>query len=145
MEYRGPCFDRTQTLASSARCKRPWNPGLLIYEIRTIYLHRFLPTYTTKCPFGTSSGSLCSLPYPFFFPNLVHRFMICLINSLCDILFQSPMPIFGETNDIEYELEKYEGGYIIYREFRYYLDVRGQKLNCQVWDTFLSYYFRKRS
>ncbi|GER35872.1 transducin family protein / WD-40 repeat family protein [Striga asiatica] len=61
--------------SSSARLRRPWNSGRPKNEMGTMYRARFWPTYTAKCPFGTSNGSPSS-PYPFFLPKLEHLLTI---------------------------------------------------------------------
>lgn len=72
--------------SSSALCKRLWNCGVVKNEIGTMYLLLFSPTYTTKWPFGTSTGSPSS-SYHCFFPRLEHLFRICLIIAVCENLF----------------------------------------------------------
>jgi len=66
--------------SSSALWRRVWNCGWANHEIGTIYLVLFSPTYTAKCPFGTSSGRPSS-SYPCFFPKLEHLLTICFITS----------------------------------------------------------------
>lgn len=83
--------------SSSAWCKRLWNSGLLRYEIGIMYRLLFSPTYTAKCPFGTSKGSPSSLSKLCFLPILVHLFIICLsTTAFCDILLDFVMTILVE-------------------------------------------------
>lgn len=85
----------TKPNSSSAWFKRLWNSVLPRYEIGTMYLLLFSPTYTTKWPFGTSNGRLSSLTKLCLLPFLVHRLIISFIIAFCDILLDFSMAIFG--------------------------------------------------
>jgi len=78
--------------SSSALWRRLWNCGWPNHEIGTIYLVLFSPTYTAKCPFGTSSGRPSS-SYPCFFPKLEHLLTICFITSAWGSLLDFLMAI----------------------------------------------------
>lgn len=66
----------------------------------------FSPTYTAKCPFGTSTGrpisSFSHDPTLFpFLPKLEHRFRICFSTAVCGSLFAflvMAMPMYYNYN-----------------------------------------------
>lgn len=83
--------------SSSALSSSRWNWGCLNHEIGTMYRLLFSPTYTAKCPLGTSSGrpsSPTSNQLDGLLRMLEHFFRICFSAAACGILMAISWELF---------------------------------------------------